>query len=93
MTRAYEARVDIQASPERVWSILVDGTGWPTWDSGVDRVEGRIAAGEIVTIRSMASRCRWSRTASLRDTYITRRAGLARIRARATAALRSRASG
>jgi len=53
--RAYEARADIQASPERVWSILVDGTGWPTWDSGVDRVEGRIAAGETITIRSMAS--------------------------------------
>jgi uncharacterized protein YndB with AHSA1/START domain len=53
--RYYEASAVIEASPELVWDILVDGTRWPTWDSGVEAVEGRIAAGETVTVRSRAA--------------------------------------
>ena len=34
MTRAHGASADMSASPEQVWSILIDGSGWPTWDSG-----------------------------------------------------------
>jgi uncharacterized protein YndB with AHSA1/START domain len=53
--RAYEASADIAAPPDRIWSILTDGAGWSTWDSGVDAVEGRIAPGETITIRSKAA--------------------------------------
>ncbi len=53
--RAYEATSTIAASTESVWSVLVDGTTWPRWDSGVDSVEGRIAPGETVRIRSQAA--------------------------------------
>lgn len=53
--RYYEATSTINASPEAVWAVLSDGASWPAWDSGVDAVEGKIAAGETVKIRSQAA--------------------------------------
>jgi hypothetical protein len=53
--RAYEATATINAPPERIWAILTDGTAYADWDSGVDRVEGRIAPGETITVYSKAS--------------------------------------
>ena len=53
--RYYEAASDIAASPESVWTVLVDGANWASWDSGVDAVEGKIAPGETITIRSRAA--------------------------------------
>jgi uncharacterized protein YndB with AHSA1/START domain len=53
--RYYEATSKIAASPDAVWAVLVDGAGWPRWDSGVDGVDGRIAPGETIRIRSQAA--------------------------------------
>lgn len=53
--RYYEAVAEIAASPNRVWDILVDGAAWATWDSGVEAVEGSIAPGETVVVRSGAA--------------------------------------
>jgi len=53
--RYYEASSVISASPDEVWGVLTDGQRWPQWDSGVDAVEGTIAAGQKVTIRSKAA--------------------------------------
>ena len=53
--RFYEATSTVSASPEEVWAVLCDGQHWPEWDSGVDAVDGRIALGETVTIRSRAA--------------------------------------
>jgi hypothetical protein len=53
--RYYEATSEIDASPEAVWAVLSDGTTWPSWDSGVEAVEGRIAIGETIKIRSQAA--------------------------------------
>jgi uncharacterized protein YndB with AHSA1/START domain len=53
--RGYEASSSIAASPEDVWAVLADVAGWPSWDSGVDGVEGRIAAGQKLRIRSQAA--------------------------------------
>jgi len=41
-------------SPDDVWAVLADVTGWSSWESGVDSVEGRLAVGEI-RIRSQAA--------------------------------------
>ncbi|HWM07396.1 MAG TPA: SRPBCC domain-containing protein [Actinophytocola sp.] len=41
--KSYESSARIDASPERVWAVLSDGAGWSGWESGVERVEGRIA--------------------------------------------------
>lgn len=48
--RAYETSIDIAASPERVWAVLVDGAGYPGWDSGVERVDGTVALGQRITV-------------------------------------------
>ena len=36
----------IEASRELVWRVLVDSAGWTDWDSGVSKVDGRVAQGE-----------------------------------------------
>lgn len=50
--RAYEVTSTINAPPERIWAILTDGAAYPAWDSGVERVEGRIAPDETITVYS-----------------------------------------
>ena len=50
--RSYDAAADIKASPDTIWEILVDAPGYTSWDSGVERVEGRIAAGEKIKVYS-----------------------------------------
>ena len=39
--------VEPAASPD---AILTDGARYPSWDSGVERVEGRIAPGETIRV-------------------------------------------
>ena len=46
--RSYEAGADIRAGPDTVWGILTDAAGYPAWDSGVERVEGRIGPDEKI---------------------------------------------
>ena len=35
--------------------MLADGATWPSWDSGVDAVEGSIEPGQTIKIRSQAA--------------------------------------
>jgi uncharacterized protein YndB with AHSA1/START domain len=37
----YEVSVDISASPERVWAVLVDVERWPDWTPSMTRVQRR----------------------------------------------------
>ena len=53
--RYYESTSRIDADPDVVWGVLADGAGWSSWHSGVADVEGRIAPGETVRIRSEAA--------------------------------------
>src|SRR5687767_13327999 len=46
---SYSATTTINASPETIWGILTDATGYPTWDPGVLRIEGTIAPNNQVT--------------------------------------------
>jgi uncharacterized protein YndB with AHSA1/START domain len=48
--RAYEASKAIDAAPEEVWRVLTDIAAWPSWDSGVTKVDGRLAVGEKLSI-------------------------------------------
>jgi hypothetical protein len=50
--KSYEASSTIAADADAVWAILVDAAGYPTWDSGVERVEGTIAPGETIRVFS-----------------------------------------
>jgi hypothetical protein len=48
--KSFAASVSIQATPETIWSILTDAPRYPDWNPTVTRVEGRIAAGERVSL-------------------------------------------
>jgi hypothetical protein len=48
--KAYEASSTIAADPQAIWAILTDAAGYPRWDSGVERVDGRIAPGETIKV-------------------------------------------
>ncbi len=50
--KSSEADSIINAGPDRIWSILVDGAHYPDWDSGVVRVEGTVAPGETIKVVS-----------------------------------------
>lgn len=45
----------IAAPPDRVWSALLDVGAWPSWKSGVTKVEGTAVDGGKVTVHSEVS--------------------------------------
>jgi hypothetical protein len=51
----FEATALIEANPTEIWSILTDAPNLSNWDSGVERVEGRIAPGETIKVFSKVS--------------------------------------
>ena len=53
--KSYDAVATIEAEPETVWAILTDAPAYSEWDSGVQRVEGRIAPGEKIKVVSEAN--------------------------------------
>ena len=42
----------ISATPEQVWAVLGDVARYPDWDSGVERVEGRLEHGAKLKVYS-----------------------------------------
>ncbi|MCU1614299.1 MAG: Polyketide cyclase/dehydrase [Frankiales bacterium] len=56
--RSFEASARIDAPPDVVWDVLTDVGSWRDWDSGVDRVDGRVALGERLTIHATMIRSR-----------------------------------
>ena len=46
--KVYKATITINAAPGKIWDILVDTTGYPNWDPGMERIEGNLAMGEKV---------------------------------------------
>jgi hypothetical protein len=53
--RSYESGASIDADPERVWAVLTDAHRWPSWDSGVERVDGTVGPGETIKVTSSAN--------------------------------------
>jgi hypothetical protein len=53
--KAYQSAATIDATPDAIWALLVDASSYPRWDSGVTRVEGRIAPGEKIKVVSEAN--------------------------------------
>ncbi|NEK59233.1 SRPBCC domain-containing protein [Geodermatophilus sabuli] len=53
--RSYESTASISAGADAVWRVLVDVGSWPAWDSGVQAVDGAVAPGATLTIRSRAA--------------------------------------
>ena len=55
MASRYHVERRIDASPEKVWSILTDAARYRDWNRSVVRIEGRIAAGEAISLVSIAN--------------------------------------
>jgi hypothetical protein len=48
--KSFSTSTIIQASPEKIWDILVDGTNWLHWNTTITKIEGNIALGETVAV-------------------------------------------
>jgi hypothetical protein len=48
--KAFSVRVFIRATPERIWALLTDAAKFTRWNNTVEKVDGKIALGERVTI-------------------------------------------
>jgi hypothetical protein len=53
--KTFATRTTIHATPESIWRILTDAAGFPSWNTTVVRVDGRIALGEKVTVHVNAA--------------------------------------
>jgi hypothetical protein len=53
--KTFATSVTIRARPETIWALLTDAAGYPQWNSTVEKIDGRIAAGETVTVHSKAA--------------------------------------
>jgi hypothetical protein len=51
----FEASTTINARPDEVWEILADAGNYTKWDSGLERLDGRIAPGEKLKVYSMVN--------------------------------------
>ncbi len=51
----YDVERTIAANPDTVWKLLTDSSGYTSWDSGVERVEGEISPGSKIKVYSKVS--------------------------------------
>lgn len=50
--KSFSAGIDIDATPDSIWAVLVDTANWPTFDPYSERIEGQVALGETITVFS-----------------------------------------
>jgi hypothetical protein len=50
--KSFAATIDIHATPERIWALLTDAAAYPSWNSTVAKVVGRIAGGEKIVVHA-----------------------------------------
>jgi hypothetical protein len=48
--KTFAVKTKIRATPEHVWALLTDAAGYLRWTNTVQKVEGRIAPGQRVTL-------------------------------------------
>ena len=53
--RRFASSIRIRASLQSVWALLTDAVGYPAWNSTVDKVHGRIAPGEKISVHARAA--------------------------------------
>lgn len=51
-SRETEVAIDIDASPAAVWALLTDAQRYPEWSSTVLGIDGEIAEGKTIALRS-----------------------------------------
>lgn len=53
--KSFATTIAINAPAEKIWALLTDAAGYPSWNSTVEKIEGRIALGQKVTVHAKAS--------------------------------------
>lgn len=53
--KTFAASTFIRSTPENIWEILTDASRYTTWNTTVDKVEGRIAPGQKITVHAKVS--------------------------------------
>jgi hypothetical protein len=53
--RCYQSAAEVDAAADAVWAVLLDGAGYPGWDSGVEQVEGEIVDGNRIKVHAAVS--------------------------------------
>src|SRR4051812_5407743 len=53
--KTFDVSIPIKATAESIWAILTDAPRYTAWNTTVDKVEGRIAPGEKVTVHAKAN--------------------------------------
>jgi hypothetical protein len=48
--KAFQTTTSIRAAPEAIWALLTDAAAYPSWNTTVTKVDGRIAPGEKITV-------------------------------------------
>lgn len=56
--KSFSTTTTIQAAPEKIWALLTDAPGFPRWNPTVERIDGRIALGEKITVHTTFSKGR-----------------------------------
>jgi len=46
----YSAGINIQAKPDRVWTLMTNAGDFPRWNSTIKSIEGKIALGQTVKL-------------------------------------------
>jgi hypothetical protein len=50
--KAFAVKTSSRATPERIWALLTEATGYTRWNNTVNAVDGNIAPGARVTVHS-----------------------------------------
>lgn len=53
--KSFSTKTTIHAAPEKIWSILTNAGAYAEWNPAVEKVQGRIALGEKVTVYPKSS--------------------------------------
>jgi hypothetical protein len=48
--KAFAVKTSIRATPECIWDLLTDAAGYIRWNNTVQKVDGKVAPGERVTL-------------------------------------------
>ena len=52
---SYSVNRSIQAPPERIWGLLTDASGYTDWNPAVLGIDGNIAEGERIRLKSIVN--------------------------------------
>jgi hypothetical protein len=48
--KAFAVKTSIRATPERIWALLTDASGYTRWNNTVEKIDGKIARDERISV-------------------------------------------